>query len=333
MGSYFCCLTLFLSVFWQTAFGKANEQKDYNKTKYPIVMVAGALAFDNILGGVDYWYGITDKIREAGGEVYVTNLSGAAPIVSRGQELLGDVGEILALTGAEKINLIAHSQGATAARYVAHMRPEWVASISCFHCMNEGTQVADGIYDYVSQNGIVKKMAAGVMSTLFSLVEVLSFSSQDGDFNSRYRGRQMAEDLVISGGFESHRAFNEKVTAGLAKTKCHEQLEQENQKPLLGDHIADGVAYYSSGGYALSTRGLDPLDNLLIPAFRFFMPKGVSWDGLVPACGQPLGKLIEGNYPLNHFDAINQSFGLVASGVSVPTLYAMHVNRLKNAGY
>jgi triacylglycerol lipase len=74
-------------------------------------MVPGASAFDNAFGILDYWHGITDELRDEGADVYVTNLSSLALHEIRGEELLTSAEEIIAITGAKKVNLIAHSQG------------------------------------------------------------------------------------------------------------------------------------------------------------------------------------------------------------------------------
>jgi triacylglycerol lipase len=115
--------SLLISLFVATVAPKFAyaDSADYAKTRYPIVMVPGAFAFDNVLGVVDYWYGITDELRRQGAEVYVTNLSSSASNIRRGEELLEDIRKIRALTGASRVNLIAHSQGGPAARYVASL--------------------------------------------------------------------------------------------------------------------------------------------------------------------------------------------------------------------
>ncbi len=122
---------LFIS-FWLAAWPMPHapaSSNSYAKTRYPIVMVPGAFAFDNVLGLVDYWFGITDELRKQGAEVYVTNLSSSASNISRGEELLEDIRRIRALTGANRVNLIAHSQGGPAARYVASLKPDWIESV------------------------------------------------------------------------------------------------------------------------------------------------------------------------------------------------------------
>ncbi|MFW7378486.1 MAG: esterase/lipase family protein [Oligoflexus sp.] len=309
-----------------------HSSASYTETKHPIVMVPGAFAFDNVLGIIDYWYGITDAMRAQGAEVYVTNLSSSNLLVARGEELLEDVRRIRAITGASKVNLIAHSQGATAARYVANVMPEWVASVSCIHCMNEGTPFADNLYAFVNRNRFLKGIINFTLSTVFTALEFLSGPGHDGDYKSPNRGLQIAENLVIAAGRESHKHFNQMFPAGLSSLTCAEQKDGFDYQGVGGENYVNGTYYFSLGGTTAVTNRLDPIDNLLVPVVKMFYPGRPIWDGLVPSCGHPLGKLIEGRYPTSHFDAINQAFGLVESGIDVPSLYVMHANRLKIAG-
>lgn len=304
----------------------------YNQTKYPVVMVPGAFSFDNVLGAIDYWYGITDTLREAGAEVYVTNLGSSELLVERGEELLADVEQILAITGADKVNLIAHSQGATAARYVSSVLPGGIASVSCFNCMNEGTKFADNLYDFVNKRHLLKGFVNKILSGLFTILEIVSGWSSDGTYNSPDRGYQIAENLVIASGTASHSKFNEMFPEGLPDSTCHEQGYGKEYRARSGKSFINGVQYYSLGGTTAVTNWIDPLDSLLVPVVRLFYPNGHIWDGMVPSCGHPLGELVEGFYPINHFDAINQSFGIIESGVDIPSIYSIHVNRLQKAG-
>ena len=90
----------------------------YTATRYPIVLVHGLFDFDAI-GPVDYWYRIPAALRADGAQVYVTQVSAANSTEVRGGQLLRQVQQILAVTGAAKVNLIGHSysHGAPTARY------------------------------------------------------------------------------------------------------------------------------------------------------------------------------------------------------------------------
>ena len=43
----------------------------------------------------------------------------------RGEQLLRQVQQVIAITGAEKVNLIGHSHGGPTIRYVASVAPGW----------------------------------------------------------------------------------------------------------------------------------------------------------------------------------------------------------------
>ena len=72
----------------------------YTQTKYPIVLVHGLFGFDNI-GPVEYWYGIPSALRADGARVYVTQVSAANSTEVRGEQLLSQVQNILAISGAQ----------------------------------------------------------------------------------------------------------------------------------------------------------------------------------------------------------------------------------------
>jgi len=328
--------TMLISLFAATVampFAQASSDS-YAKTRYPIVMVPGAFAFDNVLGVVDYWFGITDEMRKQGAEVYVTKLSSSASNIRRGEELLEDIRQIRALTGASRVNLIAHSQGGPAARYVASLKPEWIESVNCVTCMNEGTEFADNLYGFLNRHKFLKWLINVSLSSVFSALDIFSSGPTDGSYNSAYRGLQIAEDLVKAAGTQALDDFNRRFPEALSELNCELQEKGKLYKGISGPASVNDVAYFSWGGVDVVTNRVDPLDSILVPVVKAFFPRDARiWDGLVRSCGHPLGKLTEGFYPLNHFDAINQAFGLVRSGIDIPSLYTQNANRLQKAGH
>ena len=77
-------------------FGK---DKSYADTRYPIVLVGGIIAFDEI-AGLDYFYGIADDMRDYGADVYESNVSAMQSNEFRGEELITQIENYLAVTGA-----------------------------------------------------------------------------------------------------------------------------------------------------------------------------------------------------------------------------------------
>jgi len=194
--SYWLASVVLTSFLWasHTQAGLLDwlfPESTYAQTQHPIVMVPGAFAFDNTLGLIDYWHGITEELRDEGAEVYVVNLSSLALHEVRGAELLRDVEEIIAITGAQKVNLMAHSQGASASRYVAKHRPDLIASISCSNCMNEGTHFAGNFSEFIQNNSLLNLLTVSLLDNLFNFIEAGSAYPSDGEFNSEYRGTKV----------------------------------------------------------------------------------------------------------------------------------------------
>ena len=116
---------------------------DYTKTKYPVVLAPGVLGFDKLVGFVDYWYGIPNAMRDGGAKVYPTSASAFNSSEIRGEQLLSQVQQILAISGAKKVNLIGHSHGGFSVRYVADVIPTKVASLTMVHSPVKGAPGAD----------------------------------------------------------------------------------------------------------------------------------------------------------------------------------------------
>ena len=304
----------------------------YADTRYPFVLVGGAFAFDQALF-VDYWFGIAERMRAAGADVYVTDLSSAQSNEVRCEELFGDVERILALTGAPKINLIAHSQGAIAARYVAGVWPEVVASVTSVHGMNQGTHVSEELRAAFPEHGFIYPWANLAASILFQGLELFSSFGRDGDYDSPSRlfTPQTLTQLSKAADRKNYPAFNARFPLGMPRNDCMKVDDgRSGDRGFQGREVDGGIYFYSWMGNEAFTGALDPLDQVLIRFFSFFMPSDYAWDGLVPQCGSNLGKVIRNDYPLNHGDAINQVLG--NAPLDVPSLYVKHANFLKQKG-
>lgn len=107
-------------------------------TKYPIVLVHGMLSFTNILG-VPFFFGIQKALEQEGNIVFMPALSANNSNEVRGKQLIEEVEKILKKTGAEKVNLIGHSQGPMTCRYVAGEYPDLVASVTSVSGVNHGS--------------------------------------------------------------------------------------------------------------------------------------------------------------------------------------------------
>ena len=110
---------------------------------YPIVLAHGFSGFHNI-GPLNYFYGVADALSKDGHAVFTTQVDPYNSSEVRGAELEQQVEQILATTGADKVNLICHSQGALDCRYVAtQLGASKIGAVVLVAGVNRGDYVAD----------------------------------------------------------------------------------------------------------------------------------------------------------------------------------------------
>lgn len=288
----------------------AHAASTYAQTKYPIVFAHGMTGFANI-GPIEYWYGIPGDLRKNGAKVYVTQESAFNSSELRGEQLLAQVEDILAVSGASKVNLIGHSHGNQSVRYVAGVRPDIVASATSVSGPTKGSDVADLIQGVSGAVGPdVTKALVKIVNAVGSVVEFLS--GQPDLPQDSYAGLQSLNSVGAA-------AFNAKFPGGVPATACGE-----------GAYQANGVRYYSWSGTGHVTNLLDPVGYTLALSGLAF--NGKPNDGLVGQCSSHLGQVIRDNYAMNHLNTVNQLLGLVGPGADPVSLYRIHANRLKLAG-
>ena len=94
------------------------ENCHLQSTLYPIVLVHGYAGVDQYFGVLDYFYRVPNHLREQGFLVYVPSLSSIELSSIRASELSAFLDEAQAESGAQKFNLIAHSQGGLDSRFL-----------------------------------------------------------------------------------------------------------------------------------------------------------------------------------------------------------------------
>ncbi len=269
----------------------------------PIVLAHGFFGFDTFAGAdfITYFYGVREDLIASGERhVYTPAVDPFSDSRTRGDALLEHVLDILAETGAEKVNLVAHSQGGLDARRVASLRPDLVESVTTVATPHTGTPVADVAVGAVagSAGAVVDALVAAVAGPLWSAA---------GDGTSLSASLQQ---LSTAGAV----AFNRDHPPGA------------------------GVVYYSIGGRSDRHAGgedcevsgrmpaflrqwqydLDPIDPLLA------LTEGIADgglganrpnDGLVRVFDSRYGRFL-GCIPADHFDEIGHLLDDGAGGVN-----------------
>ena len=262
------------------------------QTRFPIVLAEGLFGFD--------FFNIPADLRAGGATVFTPLVNPFSDSVTRGQQLLDQIDDILATSGAQKVNLFGHSQGGLDARFILATRPEVLASISQFGSPNLGSPVADNLLPFDD----------GTLSFLGSLVGIFSGNTPTpADF-------RVALQALSTPGMAQ---FNQMFPAGLPSSMCGQ-----------GASSASGVALFSFAGNTASTNAGDITD-LALGLLATNFPAGTVNDGLVGVCSAHFGMVVQDNLTANHLDLVNQFNGAVGASSAI-TLYRTHAALIKGMG-
>jgi triacylglycerol lipase len=268
-----------------------------------------------------YWYGIVSALRQGGATVFAVQVSPLHSSEVRGDQLLVRIEEILRETGAEKVNLFGHSQGSLTARYAAAKRPDLVASVTSVAGPNHGSELADYLHKHYPHDSAMGRLLTFLLRMIAALMSLL---------DTGYRGPKLPVDVHASHHSlttEGVALFNQRYPQGLPESWGGHGPEEVN-----------GVRYYSWSGTlqpGITDRGRNLLDGTNRSCRLFaktFVREVGHCDGMVGRYSSHLGTVIGDEYPLDHFDIVNQSLGLVGKGAEPIRLFVEHAARLKAAG-
>ncbi|MGE8064992.1 lipase family alpha/beta hydrolase [Pseudomonas sp. NPDC089569] len=287
------------------------------QTHYPILLVHGLLGFD-VIGSISLFHDVRQALRNAGARVFVPQLSATHSNEARGAQLLAQIERVRERTGADKVNLFGHSQGALAARYAAAIAPTAVASVTSVSGPNQGSEVADVLRKALTPGRLPEQVAEKV-AILFA-----NFLSLMGAERGMQQNAIAALNALTTEGVAT---FNDKYPQGLPEIRGGEGREKVN-----------GVGYYSWSGVLQNNlpdgglNTLDPVHACLCALSRFFVTEIGQNDGLVGRFSSHLGKVIRSDYPLDHLATLRQPGIAARHGIDPIDLYVQHAERLKNAG-
>jgi triacylglycerol lipase len=131
-------------VIYESKEGDKESIPECCSTRYPIVLLHG-LGYRDDMALLASWGRIPQTLREAGATVFHGNLDAWNSHEHNAMALKKRIVEILSETGAEKVNLIAHSKGGLEARYMITLlnMGDKVASLTTICSPHRGTCMAD----------------------------------------------------------------------------------------------------------------------------------------------------------------------------------------------
>jgi len=297
--------------------------------KYPIILVHGWSGFDVMFGVIEYFWNIKRSLENQGATVFVADLDafgvdfdpaqygvsnpfyrGETP--TRSEQLRACILEVLAITGAEKVNLIAHSQGGITARYcISNMtdgtgKPMYpkVASLVMISTPNRGTFFANLILGVSTSSGLAQWITDILANTVWGKLLC-------GDANANFQapGLIMKKEYMIN-------VFNPNNPD---ITPAHDRIN------------GIGVKYYS---YAGLVRGMTS-NAAIYPIWRITSKHDGPGDGIVSVesakWGEWMGTLY-GLFGVDHWMETNQLFG-ITPGFDCEGFYYNTAKMLEKDGF
>lgn len=134
-------------------------------TQYPLLMVHGVFFRDYRY--LNYWGRIPRELEENGAVIYYGNHQSAASVEESARELTERIAQIVAETGCEKVNIIAHSKGGLDSRYAIAMlgADAHVASLTTINTPHRGCEFADYLLSKIpekQQNAVARTYNAAL---------------------------------------------------------------------------------------------------------------------------------------------------------------------------
>ena len=129
----------------------SRKENEVCKTKYPVILVHGVFFRDWQI--FNYWGRIPGELIKNGAEIYYGNQQSAAKVEKSGNEIKEIIFEILNKSGAEKVNIIAHSKGGLDTRYAVSClgMDRYVASLTTINTPHRGCKWVDKILKKVPE--------------------------------------------------------------------------------------------------------------------------------------------------------------------------------------
>lgn len=180
---------------------KLNRQRASKKlceTKYPILLVHGVFFRDTKY--FNYWGRIPKELQTNGATLFYGNHPSAASIADSAEFLKNRILEILAETGAEKVNIIAHSKGGLDCRYAVSNLDiaDKVASLTTISTPHKGCLFADYLLNKIPEN-IKTKVANTYNAALRKFGEEADFLAAINDLTSS-RLQELNEEMPTPEG-------------------------------------------------------------------------------------------------------------------------------------
>lgn len=128
---------------YKNTIHEVRAQSDLCKTKYPLIMVHGVGFRD--LHYFNYWGRIPNELIRYGATVYYGNQEAFGTVAYNAEDIKKRILNLIAETGCEKVNIIAHSKGGLDSRYAISLlgMDQYTASLTTVNTPHHGCRFVD----------------------------------------------------------------------------------------------------------------------------------------------------------------------------------------------
>lgn len=292
-------IAVFLLFITTAAFAAGSSAGSSCKTNYPIILAHGMGATDDLLGFVDYWWGIVDAIEDEGGEVYVTKVNCIGTTLQKALQFRSQFLTIMATTGKAKANIIGHSHGTNYSRLAISnlgLAPK-VASWTNINGPQRGMVAIDVMLKILPDP--IRALAAGVSDFVYALL---------GDDNPDFAGNLAEATTAYMTNVLNPNTPN---IAGIYYQTWTSKLRYISTEATS---IYLGATWLITKYYDGDNDGLVSVRSAKWGNFRGVVA-GAWWCGGV-----------------SHLNVVGQLFG-ITPGFSAPDFFVTVVSDLKNRGF
>ena len=264
-------------------------------TRYPIALVHGFMGFKSI-GPIEYFYQVSDTLTAQGYQVYTPQTDAFNSIAVRSKQLVVELQKILDDSGAEKVDLIAHSQGGLDSRNaITNLgMADHIAALCTFATPHKGTAVAD------AATGLLGPVSQEAVSMLLNIMGVALGGSNE--MNAKASFHDMTRKFVT-----------------------------EEFNPATPDDPR--VDYFSYNGHtSLDGSNGDFCQVQILVGYEILLQNEGDNDGIV---GVESSKYADyrGIVPADHFDEIGQVAGVIGPNYNQKTFFAKLAHELFTRGH
>ena len=135
--------------YWRN---EARIPEQLCKTKYPILMVHGVFFRDS--EHLNYWGRVPAELIKNGATIFYGGQESAGNVPSCALQIKKAIVKVIEATGAEKVNIIAHSKGGLDSRYCITMlgMAPYVASLTTINTPHRGCEFAEYLMNKAPEN-------------------------------------------------------------------------------------------------------------------------------------------------------------------------------------